>query len=52
MAKYAGALGFHHRRYPGATKSFALSVKGLSYSWQSLVKEASKCVVLCKNCHN
>ena len=32
-------------------KSFALSVKGLSYSWDSLVREAEKCVLVCKNCH-
>lgn len=47
--KYAGALDFHHLN--PTTKSFALSVKGLSYSWDSLMKEAVKCVLLCKNCH-
>ena len=47
--KYAGALDFHHTN-PKA-KEFALSVKGLSYSWDSLVKEAEKCVLVCKNCH-
>jgi len=47
--KYAGALDFHHLN--PRDKSFALSVKGLSYSWDSLVKEAKKCVLVCKNCH-
>jgi 5-methylcytosine-specific restriction endonuclease McrA len=47
--KYAGALDFHHT--DPTNKSFALSVKGLSYSWGSLVKEAEKCVLVCKNCH-
>ncbi len=47
--KYAGALDFHHTN--PKNKSFALSVKGLSYSWESLLKEAKKCVLVCKNCH-
>lgn len=47
--KYAGALDFHH--IDPKTKSFALSVKGLSYSLDSLLKEAEKCVLVCKNCH-
>lgn len=47
--KYAGALDFHHTN--PKNKEFALSVKGLSYSWNSLVKEAEKCVLVCKNCH-
>lgn len=47
--KYAGALDFHH--VDPKTKTFALSVKGLSYSWDSLVKEAKGCVLVCKNCH-
>ncbi len=47
--KYVGALDFHHLN--PKTKSFALSVKGLCYSWDSIKKEAEKCVLLCKNCH-
>lgn len=47
--KYAGALDFHHLNRK--TKEFALSVKGLSYSWNSIVAEAKKCVLVCKNCH-
>jgi len=47
--KYIGALDFHHKN--PAKKSFSLSVKGLCYSWNSVLKEAKKCIVLCKNCH-
>lgn len=47
--KYAGALDFHHT--DPKNKSFALSVKGLSYSWNSIVAEAKKCILVCKNCH-
>jgi len=48
-SKYAGALDFHHKN--AAEKEFALSVRGLAYSWDSVLKEAKKCVLLCKNCH-
>lgn len=48
-SKYSGALDFHHIK-PSA-KSFSLSVRGLAYAWDTLVKEAQKCVLLCKNCH-
>ena len=47
--KYVGALDFHHLN--PKTKSFALSVKGLCYSWNTVKKEAEKCIILCKNCH-
>ena len=47
--RYAGALDFHHKN--PKTKKFALSVKGLSYAWEEIQKEAEKCVLLCKNCH-
>ena len=48
-SKYVGALDFHHKN--PSTKSFALSVKGLCYSWDTILTEARKCVLLCKNCH-
>ncbi|PIU99212.1 hypothetical protein COS59_00985 [Candidatus Wolfebacteria bacterium CG03_land_8_20_14_0_80_36_15] len=47
--RYIGALDFHHIN--PKTKSFSLSVKGLCYSWETILKEAKKCVLLCKNCH-
>lgn len=42
-------MDFHHT--DPRTKEFALSVKGLSYAWESLLREAEKCVLVCKNCH-
>jgi 5-methylcytosine-specific restriction endonuclease McrA len=47
--KYIGALDFHH--IDPSRKSFSLSVKGLCYSWDTILKEAQKCILLCKNCH-
>lgn len=47
--KYAGALDFHH--LDRSKRSFSISVKGLSYSWDTVLKEAKKCMLLCKNCH-
>lgn len=47
--KYVGALDFHHT--DPKNKEFGLSAKGFSYSWDSLVKEAKKCILVCKNCH-
>ena len=48
--KYVGALDFHHIN--PKQKSFALSVKGLCYSWDTILEEAKKCVLVCKNCHS
>ena len=47
--QYIGSLDFHHVN--PATKKFALSVKGLCYAWKDILREAKKCVLLCKNCH-
>ncbi len=47
--RYIGALDFHH--IDPSAKLFSLSVKGLCYSWDTVLKEAKKCVLLCKNCH-
>jgi hypothetical protein len=46
---YVGALDFHH--VDPSKKKFTLSVRGLCYSWETVVAEAKKCVLLCKNCH-
>ncbi len=46
---YVGALDFHHIDL--SKKSFSLSVRGLSYAWDTILKEAKKYVLLCKNCH-
>lgn len=47
--KYIGALDFHHLE--PSQKSFAVSVRGLCYAWETVLTEAKKCVLLCKNCH-
>jgi hypothetical protein len=49
---YAGhmaALVFHHR--DPSTKAFAISVDGVPRAWARLVEEATKCDLLCANCH-
>lgn len=46
---YVGALDFHHIN--PKKKEFSLSVKGLCYSWGTILKEAEKCILVCKNCH-
>ena len=43
------ALEFHHLDPP--TKRLALSANGIAYALDTLRNEASKCVLLCANCH-
>lgn len=43
------ALEFHH--LDPSSKSFALSVRGLTRSIEKLREEVAKCVLLCANCH-
>ena len=43
------ALDFHH--VDPKSKSFGLSVEGLTQSVEALKKEADKCIVICANCH-
>lgn len=47
--RYPGALHFHH--LDPALKEFALAKRGLTKSIARLREEASKCVLLCSNCH-
>ena len=47
--KYIGALDFHH--IDESTKSFNLSVRGLTRSWEKTKKELKKCILVCANCH-
>lgn len=48
--KNSAALCFHHRN--PSIKSFGLSLRECSNrSWEVLEKEASKCDLLCSNCH-
>jgi hypothetical protein len=43
------ALQFHH--VDPSTKSFGLGVRGITRSIAKMREEASKCVLLCANCH-
>ena len=43
------ALQFHH--LDPTTKSFSLSLRGVTRSLDSIRAEAQKCVLLCANCH-
>ena len=43
----AGALDFHH--YKGV--KFMGVTRMVTYSWERIMDEVRKCVVLCKNCH-
>src|SRR3954451_13521770 len=47
--RYLGALQFHHLNR--STKLFALSQSGLGRSLEAARVEASKCALLCANCH-
>jgi DNA-binding CsgD family transcriptional regulator len=44
-----GALHFHH--LDPMTKSFGLAMRGQTKSFEKLLAEARKCVLLCANCH-
>ena len=48
-SRCVGALEFHH--VDPTTKRFALGGRGLSRALERLREEASKCVLLCSNCH-
>lgn len=48
-SKHTAALQFHH--VEPSTKSFGLGVRGITRSIAKLREEASKCVLLCANCH-
>lgn len=47
--KYVGALSFHH--LDEKSKSFDLSTKGLTRSWEKTKEEVNKCILVCENCH-
>ena len=49
FAEHPAALQFHH--VDPATKSFSLSVQGVTRSLAKARAEARKCVLLCANCH-
>ena len=43
------ALDFHHK--DESQKSFGISSKGYTRSWDSIRTEVDKCFLLCANCH-
>jgi hypothetical protein len=43
------ALDFHH--IDESTKEFELSQRGLTRSWEKIISEAEKCLLVCANCH-
>jgi 5-methylcytosine-specific restriction endonuclease McrA len=47
--RYSGALHFHH--LDPASKEFAISRKGFTWSLEKMRAEVAKCVLLCSNCH-
>jgi len=47
--KYVGAFDLHH--IDGKTKTFGLSTRGLTRSWDRIKAEADKCILVCANCH-
>ncbi len=49
-SKNSSALCFHH--IDPKTKSFPIDIRRCSNSsWDNLIKEADKCMLLCLNCH-
>lgn len=46
--KSMAALHFHHM---GNDKLFGIATKGRTRSWEKLLAEASKCELICANCH-
>jgi hypothetical protein len=47
--KCQNALDLHH--VDPSQKSFGLSSRGLTRSWDRIKVEADKCILLCSNCH-
>lgn len=45
--KCIDALEFHHL----TDKSFGISSKGYTRSWEKIKAELDKCIMLCANCH-
>jgi len=43
------ALEFHH--LDETTKEFGLSARGLTRSWNNILQELDKCLLVCANCH-
>jgi hypothetical protein len=48
-ARCVWAFDLHH--VDEQKKSFSMSVRGLTRSWDRVRREADKCILLCANCH-
>jgi 5-methylcytosine-specific restriction endonuclease McrA len=48
-SKYPEVLEFHHKN--PKEKDFNLSAKGHCRSWERVMEEIKKCLLLCANCH-
>jgi len=48
-SKCSRALSFHHR--DPKKKTFGVSSKGYTRSWEKVKNEIDKCILLCANCH-
>ena len=46
--KSVAALQFHH---PNDNKEFGIAEKGRTVGWTKALAEASKCILICANCH-
>ena len=46
--KYVGALEFHHIN---DDKKFSIGNKGLTRSWEKIINEIDKCILVCSNCN-
>ena len=42
-------MDFHH--LDAKTKEFGISLDGITRSWDRVLKELDKCVLVCSNCH-
>jgi hypothetical protein len=47
--KSQSALHFHH--IDPETKEFGIAYKGYCRSWEKMLAEAEKCILVCANCH-
>ena len=47
--KCVAALDFHHKN--PEEKDFGISASGLCRSWEKMLAEANKCILVCCRCH-
>ena len=45
------SLVWHHKN-PSTKKNGVVQLLGRGHSWDTILKEISKCICLCHNCHN